>query len=272
MLKGLIKLLFKIIFFVILLSSIIIGFIYLKEKNEFEEQYTENIIKERIEEIRGQYLYTKTDEIDDKYLKSVIAVEDHRFYNHGPFDVKSLLRATFVNIKNKEILEGGSTITQQFVKNAFFNQDVNLERKIKEAFMSVEIEKMYSKEDILELYVNTSYFGSGYYSIKEASLGYFGKSPDNLEMVEAAFLAGVPNAPSKYDPRVDEILANQRYLQVIKKIDENTDLDDKIIEELKNLKIEVIPFDEGLEYINEEIKKEKEESKETETKETETKD
>ena len=111
--------------------------------------------------------------------------------------------------------EGGSTITQQLMKNEYFTQEKKLERKFAEIFAAWDIEKQYSKEDIFELYVNTIYFGSGYYGIYDAAEGYFGKEPSELSEYEAVMLAGLPNAPSAYSPDTSPELAKQRMRQVL---------------------------------------------------------
>ena len=124
-------------------------------------------------------------------------------------------RAVFNNIKAGEVREGGSTITQQLARIAYFEQDTKLSRKLAEVFVAREIEKNYDKEEIFELYVNAIYFGSGYYGIYDASRGYYGKDPWQLSDYEATMLAGVPNAPSVYSPDVNPDLAEQRRQQVI---------------------------------------------------------
>lgn len=111
--------------------------------------------------------------------------------------------------------EGGSTITQQLMKNEYFTQEKKLERKFAEIFAAWDIEKQCSKEDIFELYVNTIYFGSGYYGIYDAAEGYFGKEPSELSEYEAVMLAGLPNAPSAYSPDTSPELAKQRMRQVL---------------------------------------------------------
>lgn len=100
-----------------------------------------------------------------------------------------------------DFVEGGSTITQQIAKNEYFTQEKKITRKIAEVFMAYEIEKNYSKDEILELYINTIYFGNGYYNIKDACKGYFGKSPNEMTAGECIMLAGIPNAPSVYNQR-----------------------------------------------------------------------
>ena len=128
------------------------------------------------------------------------------------------MRAMARNIKYKELLEGGSTITQQLAKNTYFTQSKELTRKVAEGFMAISYEKKLEKDEILELYINTSYFGNGYYDIKEASLGYFGKLPKEINDYEATMLAGVPNAPSVYAPTVNFKLASERQTQVLNKM------------------------------------------------------
>ncbi|MEG6586950.1 transglycosylase domain-containing protein [Dendrosporobacter sp. 1207_IL3150] len=147
--------------------------------------------------------------------QAIIAVEDNRFYRHFGFDVEGILRATLVNIQTGEIQEGGSTITQQLVKNLFLTQERSISRKIEEFVLSIDMELRYSKEDILEMYLNTIYFGSGMYGIDEAAKGYFGKAPSKLTLSESAMLAGLPNAPSLTSPYVDYMAAKQRQTIVL---------------------------------------------------------
>ena len=125
------------------------------------------------------------------------------------------IRAVWNDIHTLSFAEGGSTITQQLMKNEYFTQEKKLERKFAEIFAAWDIEKQYSKEDIFELYVNTIYFGSGYYGIYDAAEGYFGKEPSELNEYEAVMLAGLPNAPSAYSPDVSPELAKQQMRQVL---------------------------------------------------------
>ena len=136
----------------------------------------------------------------------------------GAVDVLSIGRAVVTNVKEMSLIEGGSTITQQLAKNLFFTQEKDFSRKIAEIFMGYNLEKNYSKEEILELYVNTSYFGSGYYGIREASLGYYNKEPKDLNFLECTMLAGLPNAPSAYALNKYPERAQQRQKQVINKM------------------------------------------------------
>ena len=152
------------------------------------------------------------------YLNAVIAVEDHRFYNHGAIDPIAIARAVWTNVKSFKLKEGGSTITQQLAKNIYFTQEKTALRKISEIFMAYEIERNCDKDEILELYLNTSYFGDGYYCVKAASNGYFDKDPIDMNKYESSLLAGIPNAPSVYAPTKNPDLATQRQKQVLDKM------------------------------------------------------
>lgn len=212
--KTIIRIVVLILLILISISIIFLGVGYSKYSNTLKEQD----LSSKVKEIQSDKNYAKLEEINKFYLDAVVAVEDHRFYKHCGIDILSLGRAMMTNIKNRELLEGGSTITQQLAKNTFFTQNKEIVRKVAEGFMALKYEKNYSKDEILELYVNTSYFGDGYYNIKEASLGYFEKLPIDLNEYEASMLAGVPNAPSVYAPTVNFKLASERQNQVLDKM------------------------------------------------------
>lgn len=171
-----------------------------------------------IEKIKSDEDYVSIDVLPQMYLDAVIAVEDRRFYYHPGIDIISIGRAVLTDIREMKLVEGGSTITQQFAKNIFFTQSKKFERKIAEMFMALRLERMYTKDEILELYVNTIYFGSVYYSVRAASLGYFDKEPWELSDYESTMLAGLPNAPSVYSLDNNPELASQRQAQVINKL------------------------------------------------------
>lgn len=159
--------------------------------------------------------YVKLQDIPESLQQAVVAVEDRKFYNHWGFDMEGIFRASLVNLQYGQVREGASTITQQLVKNLFLSQEQTMGRKAEEFVLAMDMELNYSKDEILELYLNTIYFGSGYYGIKEASEGYFGKEPAMLALPEAAMLAGIPNAPSLYSPYVDFMLAKKRQFIVL---------------------------------------------------------
>ena len=208
------KILLLLIFIILSILAIYIGQGYKMYKNALDDKPLE----EMVQEIRSQKSYTKISNIPDIYKDAVIAVEDHRYYDHKGIDIIAIGRALLNDIRARELIEGGSTITQQLAKNMYFTQDKTLTRKIAEVFMAKKIESNYNKEEILELYVNYIYYGSGYYDIKSASLGYFDKEPQDLTEGESIMLAGKPNAPSVYNPKVSPKLARERQKQVIDKM------------------------------------------------------
>lgn len=184
----------------------------------YKDAIKEIPLEEKVAEIKAKENYTKISELPPTYLNAVISVEDHRFYKHCGIDIIAIARALINDIKAMDFVEGGSTITQQFAKNEYFTQEKKITRKIAEMFMSFEIKKEYSKDEILELYINTIYFGNGYYNIKDASEGYFGKTVDELTDGECIMLAGIPNAPSVYNPKENPKLARERQRQVADKM------------------------------------------------------
>ena len=159
--------------------------------------------------------YVSLDEIPRSLRQAIVAVEDARFYSHSGFDVTGIARAAVVNVEAGEIEEGASTITQQLAKNLFLSSEQTFSRKAEELVLALELERNFSKDKIIEMYLNTIYFGSNFYGIYDASKGYFGKEPKDLTVGESAMLAGLPNAPSLYSPYVDFMLAKKRQLVVI---------------------------------------------------------
>lgn len=159
--------------------------------------------------------FVPLDRMPPRLLQAIVAVEDARFYSHPGFDLEAIARAALVNLQSGEIEEGGSTITQQLVKNLFLSPEQSLARKIEEVALAIDVECRYSKNEILALYLNTIYFGSGYYGIYDAAHGYFGKEPSLLSLPEAAMLAGLPNAPSLYSPYESFLMAKKRQFIVL---------------------------------------------------------
>ena len=212
--KVIIKVLIIILVILISFGLILIGTGF----SMYQKAIQEVPLSEKVEEIRNKENYTKLDEMPEIYKKAVIAVEDHRFYNHDGIDILAIGRAIFNDIKALSFVEGGSTITQQLAKNIYFTQEKELKRKVAEVFMAFTIEDNYEKDEILELYLNTSYFGDGYNTPKEAAKGYFNKDISKLSDYEAVMLAGIPNAPSVYAPTKNLSLAKQRQKQVLDKM------------------------------------------------------
>ena len=162
--------------------------------------------------------------ISEKVINSFLSAEDKNFYSHPGVDAKGVMRAIINNISNiasSRRLEGASTITQQVAKNFLLTNEVSLNRKIKEAILAFRIERALSKERILELYLNQIYLGGGAYGVASASLEYFDKPISELNYDEAALLAALPKAPSRYNPYKNIVLAKFRRDLVLKNLYEN---------------------------------------------------
>lgn len=230
--RKILKILRRLILIILVILSIISALYIKKGYNMYKEAIEKTALSEKIEEIQRKDNYTKLSEVPKIYLEAVIAVEDHRFYNHPGIDIIAIFRAAINDIRARSFVEGGSTITQQLAKNIYFTQEKKIERKIAEVFVAFDIEKNYKKDEILEFYINTTFFGNGYYTIKEASKGYFNKTPLEMTDSEAVLLAGVPNAPSIYNPKNSMELAKQRQKQVIFKMIKYGDLSNERAEEL----------------------------------------
>lgn len=200
----------------LLLSTLLLGVgaVGICGYGTYKEALGEKSLFQMQKEIQEEEAYTPLEELPETYLESVVAVEDKRFFHHLGIDPLAIGRAVFNDIRAGALVEGGSTITQQLAKNQYFTQEKRLSRKAAELFMAMKMERHFSKDEILELYVNSIYFGNGYYGIGEASRGYYEKEPKELTKEECIMLAGIPNAPSVYNPVDNPQLARERFLQV----------------------------------------------------------
>ena len=149
-------------------------------------------------------------QIPEVLQQAVVATEDQRFYQHAGVDPLGILRAAFTDVVLRRSAQGGSTITQQYVKQAFTGDERSIKRKLMEAMLAQRIEKRYGKAKILELYLNTIYFGHGAYGVESAARAYFGKGVEKLTLPEAAMIAGVIKSPARYSPYLDAVAAKQR--------------------------------------------------------------
>ena len=159
--------------------------------------------------------YVKLNNINDNVKNAIISVEDKNFYKHKGFDYLRIIKALFINLKSNKIKQGASTISQQYIKNLYLTFDQTLKRKMKEAVLTIELETHYSKDEILEGYLNTINFGSGKYGVKEASLYYFNKEPKDLSLEEATILVGIPKNPTYYNPIKNYNNAKKRQKDVL---------------------------------------------------------
>lgn len=205
----------KIIIVLSIIILVIFSILFFIGYDSYSKVLKEKPLFDRINEITSKENFVKFDDLSKNYINAVIAIEDHRYFDHGAVDYLSIIRAIFTNLKEGEFEQGGSTITQQVAKNVFFSQERTLARKLGEVFGASDLEKNYSKNEIFAIYVNTAYFGDGYYGIYDACKGYYNKEPKDLTLYEASMLAGVPNAPSIYAPTINPELAKQRQKQVL---------------------------------------------------------
>ena len=238
------KRLFKYLVIFILFTIFIINGVYF---------YAKLKPKLDIRNVNSFYLYTNSNElyfqgsgekewvslndISDNLITVTINIEDKRFYEHHGIDVLRVIKATLNNIKNRKIVEGASTITQQYAKNLYLDFDKTLKRKLSELWYTIQIETHYTKDEILEGYLNTINYGHGNYGIKAASNYYFNKDPKDLTLAESIILANIPKSPSNYSPINNYELAKEKQETTLKKF-----LNDEIINQ-----------DEYNEAINEEI-------------------
>lgn len=206
----------RLLLFILVIIIIIGSVLYLNGNKLYKEKLSEISLENKVSSVRENSNFIKLNSLPTYYKDAVVSVEDRRFYSHGTIDFIALARATFSNIKQKDFKEGGSTITQQTAKNLYLIKEKDVSnRKVAEFLIGRDLEKKYNKDEILELYVNTIYFGDGYYGIQEASKGYFGKDAKDLTLYEATMLAGVPNAPSLYAPTINFHLTQSRQKKVV---------------------------------------------------------
>lgn len=210
----LLKKLFLLILIVVILAVILF---LMSGYPLYKKTIEKKPIAEKVTEIQSNESFVKYEDLPKDLIDATVAVEDHRFWEHGAIDPIGIARAIFSNIKAKNAVEGGSSITQQTAKNLYFMEEPDgLSRKSAEFMVSYKLAKNYSKEQIIELYVNTIYYGNGYYGIRQASKGYFNKEPKDLTLDECTLLAGVPNAPSIYAPTANLDLCISRQKKVIR--------------------------------------------------------
>lgn len=184
--------------------------------------------------------YIGLDEIPDAAEKAMIDTEDRKFYSHKGIDLKAVAAAAVSLVKNKgQIKRGGSTITQQLARNIYLNNAKEWSRKIKEMFIALELEKKYSKEQILEFYINNIYFANGYYGLEAASKGYFSKSCSELSLAQITFLCSIPNSPTRYDPIVNYNNTVERKNRILEQMLSEGDITEEEYNQALSEKIEL---------------------------------
>lgn len=198
---------------------------------EYKNALQEISLADKVEEIQSREEYVKIENISEYLLEATVSTEDQRFYSHHGVDMIAYGRIFYVLVTTGQLSGGGSTISQQLAKNMYFGFDASVIRKFAEFFMVHDIETNYSKDEILELYVNIINYGDHHIGIEQASLGYFEKEPKDLSFDEATLLAGIPQSPSNYQLSNHEELARKRQEAVIQTlIDTNIFTEDEVKE------------------------------------------
>ena len=244
---------FIIVFFVVIIFFVFstlwyfsIGLPDYKKLSNYEPPISSRVYSEN-NKLIAEYalekrLFIPFDSIPDKIINAFLSAEDKNFFSHPGIDAKGILRALIKNIRNitqNKRLEGASTITQQVAKNFLLTNEVSLKRKVKEAILAFRIERAYTKKRILELYLNQIYLGQGTYGIAAASLEYFDKSIKDLDYSEAALLAALPKAPSKYNPYKYPEVAKYRRDLVLENLEENKYITKNELSKLKDAKLKL---------------------------------
>ena len=240
------KFLFKLFSFISISTVIIISFLYLyaylssgidlKISNSYHIYDKDNNL---VYLGSGNSEWVNLEDISPHFLDAIISTEDKNFYQHIGFDIPRIMKSLYTNIKNGYISQGGSTISQQYIKNMYLNFDKTWKRKLQEAFLTIKLETHYSKDEILEGYVNTIYFGQGAYGISEASKYYFNKKPNELSLEEAIVLAGIPKGPNVYNPISNYEESINRAKIVALAMVNNGKLDRKTYNTLFNTELEI---------------------------------
>lgn len=205
------KLLLTIIAIFILISICIGGAGYVNYRYALHEVSLED----KIASIKKQSNYVTFEHISPYLLEATVATEDRRFYDHDGVEIRSIIRAAIGNLLSDQITGGGSTITQQLAKNLYFGYEQSYIRKVSEVFLANDLEKVLSKDEILELYVNIINYGAGQFGVYDATTYYFDKLPSDLTLNEASLLAGVPQSPVRFDLSKNYENALKRQRQVL---------------------------------------------------------
>ena len=194
------KLLFKMIIILLVIITGFCGYYGYLGYQIYQDKIQEQFLSERVNQLKSKEDYVTLDQISPIYKEAVLESEDRRFYQHGPVDYYSLARAMLTNLTTVSFKEGGSTITQQLSKNLCLSFEKNLSRKFAEVFIARDLEKMYSKDEILEMYLNITYLGEGNYGIQAASQYYYHIDAIDLNKQQSDILVKTLKRPSVYNP------------------------------------------------------------------------
>ena len=227
-------------FFICILFTFIHFFIVLGPKIDLKK--TNNIIMyDKNNNVffkgNGSKEWVTLNEINKNLINATISIEDKRFYKHNGFDYVRIIKSLYNNVKNRDIVEGASTITQQYARNLYLNFDRNIKRKLKEAWLTLKLETFYTKDQILEGYLNTINYGNGVFGIQNASKYYFNKDASDLTLAESAMLAGIPGYPQEYSPINNQEKAKNRQKIILDSMVDNNYITKKEADDAYNVKL-----------------------------------
>ncbi|AMC93234.1 hypothetical protein AOC36_04380 [Erysipelothrix larvae] len=205
---------------------------------DYKRVVAQRPIETYVAQIQAEPGFVSLDEVSEMFVDAVVAVEDSRFWTRNSvLDIRAIGRATYVNLTNLNFLEGASTIPQQVAKNMYFDEEVSVIRKISEFFVARHLDNLYTRAEILELYINKIYYGANAYGISEASLIYFDTTPLNLTDAQATMLAGLPQAPSSFNPFLFYESAKARQRIVINRLISNGFITEEFGEEIYQMEV-----------------------------------
>lgn len=219
---------------ILLLVSVAVGSIFIIGFIRYETLIAEKPLDEVIAEIQSDPNYVPLSDVNSDFIDALLAVEDPTFYEHGGIVLSNIMEAVATNLREQDFVMGGSTITQQLSKNIYLDSKKTFQRKIAELFFVHDLESTYSKDEILELYINVIYFGDGYYGIKEAANGYFNQAPNNLTLAQSTLLAGLPQAPAIYQLSDGMVYAKKRQQIVLEAMKEQNLITQQQLNEIYN--------------------------------------
>lgn len=241
------KIFLKICLFFFLFLVLAIGgvYLYIKSSPKLEiKSANAFLMYDKNEELffqgSGSQEWINLEDISDYLIKTTINTEDKNFYNHHGFDFLRILKAMYVNVTSRSKSQGASTISQQYAKNLFLDFDKTWERKINEMWLTMQLEVHYSKDEILEGYLNTINYGHGMYGIENAAKFYFDKSAKDLDLAESAMLAGIPKSPSYYSPIVNYELAKSRQINILNQLLKNKVISEQEYKEAKQEELKLV--------------------------------
>lgn len=241
------RLLIKLFIFILICYGIFKGaiFVYLKMSPKLEIGSANNILiydnkKDLFFQGNESKKWTNLEDISKYVIESTIYTEDKHFYEHNGFDYGRIIKASLINISSRSTKQGASTITQQYAKNLFLDFSKTWKRKWDEALYTIRIENTYSKDEILEGYLNTINYGHGMYGIENASQFYFDKSAKDLDLAEATLISGIPKSPSNYSPLIDYDAAKERQLMVLNSLYNNGLITEDEKDDAYNEKLELV--------------------------------